>query len=140
MSSITDLNQLIAQMRPALQPDHFVFCTFPGKKYGDFAELNPISAYLESEGLTLILPQTQADQANIAYDGTYRAITLQVHSSLEAVGLTAAVATKLTAHNISANVVAAYHHDHIFVQSDKAADALQALRDLSADSVKQTIA
>ena len=131
MSAITDLSQLIAQMEPELQDEEFVFCTFQNQTYGAFPELEPIAAYQEAEGLTLIISKAKADQANISYDGAYRAITLQVHSALEAVGLTAAVATKLTQHNISANVVAAYFHDHIYVQSGRAAEAVAALRQLS---------
>ncbi len=131
MSAITDLEKLLAHMKPKLNEGTFVFCTFPNKKYGDLAELNPICAYMESEGLTLILPQLEADRANIPYEGHYSTITLQVHSSLEAVGLTAAVATRLTQHNISANVVAAYFHDHIFVQSPYAAEAINALEKLA---------
>ena len=131
MSVITDLEQLLTHMEPELQGGEYVFCTFADKKYGDFAELDPLCAYREAEGLTLILSKDAADQVQMSYDGTYRAITLQVHSSLEAVGLTAAVAAKLTAHNISANVVAAYYHDHVFVPSGRATEALQALQDLS---------
>ncbi|WP_229764900.1 ACT domain-containing protein, partial [Vibrio cholerae] len=40
---------------------------------------------------------------------------------------TAAFATKLAEHGISANVIAGYYHDHIFVQKEKAQQALQAL-------------
>jgi hypothetical protein len=50
-----------------------------------------------------------------------------VHSSLEAVGLTAAVAGALTAAGISANVVAAFHHDHVFVPADRAEAAMAQL-------------
>ncbi|WP_238326176.1 ACT domain-containing protein [Marinomonas sp. S3726] len=57
---------------------------------------------------------------------------MTVHSSLDAVGLTAAVATKLAEHDISANVIAAYYHDHIFVQKEKADAALQALKSFQA--------
>lgn len=138
MSAITDLTQLLIHMEPCLQDDEFVFCTFPDKRYGAYCELEPLCAFQEKEGLTLILPRSQADRVGISYDGSYRAITLQVHSSLEAVGLTAAVAAKLTANNISANFVAAYHHDHIFVSTAQAKQAVQALRDLSAESVKRT--
>ena len=54
-----------------------------------------------------------------------------IHSSLEAVGLTAAVSTKLATKGISANVIAAYYHDHIFVSAEKAELALLALKELS---------
>ena len=56
-----------------------------------------------------------------------RCITLTVHSSLEAVGLTAAIATELARFGVSANVVAAYFHDHVFVPSAQAEQALAAL-------------
>jgi hypothetical protein len=54
-------------------------------------------------------------------------ITLNVHSSLEAIGLTAAVAGRLALHGISANVVAAYYHDHIFVPTADAERAVVVL-------------
>jgi hypothetical protein len=55
-----------------------------------------------------------------------------MHSSLEAVGLTAAVATALAARGIAANVIAGARHDHVFVPAARADDALAALRDLAA--------
>lgn len=138
MSAITNLKQLLTHMEPELRSTaEFVFCTFRDKKYGAYAELEPLCAFQEKEGLTLILPRAQADRAGISYDGSYLIITLQVHSSLEAVGLTAAVAAKLTDHNISANIVAAYHHDHIFVATAQAEQAVQALRELSAESARE---
>ena len=48
-----------------------------------------------------------------------------------ALGLTAAFATALTKAGISANVVAAFHHDHIFVPERDAERALETLRALS---------
>ena len=75
------------------------------------------------------MTKDKADELKVEYSGVFKCITLSVHSSLDAVGLTAAVATKLTQSNISANVVAAYYHDHVFVASK---DAEQALADLNA--------
>jgi hypothetical protein len=54
-----------------------------------------------------------------------------VHSGLEAVGLTARISTALAAHGISANIVAAFHHDHVFVPWDRREEAMTALRELS---------
>jgi hypothetical protein len=34
MTGETDLNVLIAQMRPMLDPEPYVFCTFAGKIHG----------------------------------------------------------------------------------------------------------
>lgn len=93
--------------------------------------LEPIATFIESEGLTLVLTKDKADESGLNYEGIFRQITLAVHSSLQAVGLTAAVSTKLTAKGISANVIAAYYYDHVFVPSDKAEAALRALKELN---------
>jgi hypothetical protein len=61
----------------------------------------------------------------------FRAITLSVHSSLEAVGLIVAVSRALADAGIPANVIAGYHHDHVLVPTDRAAEALRALGALS---------
>jgi hypothetical protein len=63
-----------------------------------------------------------------------RRITLTVFSSLEGIGLTAAVSDALTRDGIPCNMVAAYHHDHVFVPSDKAERAMAVLIDLQAAS------
>ncbi|MGV8896725.1 MAG: ACT domain-containing protein [Rhodoglobus sp.] len=131
MTGVTDLTTLLASMEPHLLDGEYVFCTIAGARYGDFAELEPLATYRESEGLTLVLTRDAADGAGLPYEGAFRGITLSVHSSLEAVGLTAAVSTKLTERGISANVIAAYYHDHIFVQADKAQPALDALREFA---------
>lgn len=120
-------------MSPFIQGGEFVFCTVPGNVVVDKA-LSPVATVREREGLTLVLPVTEAEQAGFAYDGKYRQITLEVHSSLCAVGLTAAFATKLTEYGISANVIAGYYHDHIFVPTDKAEQAMLALHELSQHS------
>jgi hypothetical protein len=108
-----------------------VFCAVNGS-YSDYAHLSPLASFEESEGLTLIVPVESAEKAQIAYESKFKRITLTVHSSLAAVGLTAAVATKLASYGISANVVAAYYHDHIFVQTEKADEALLALKEFGA--------
>jgi len=81
--------------------------------------------------MTVITTNKVADKHKLSYDAVFNKITLEVHSSLEAVGLTAAISTALTKHNISANIVAAYYHDHIFVPKKKAKVALKVLKQLS---------
>lgn len=131
MSGVTNLETLIKSMKPVLDLRRFVFVSRAQARYGDGLELSPIAAFEETEGLTLIVPKEHADLANENYEGIFRMISLAVHSSLEAVGLTAAVSQKLTEHGISANVVAAFYHDHVFVPESKAQDALDALKNLS---------
>lgn len=127
MTGEEDLNKLLVLLEPNLLPSDFVFCTAANLKYGDLAELQPIASYQEEEGLTLVLDKKVADGAGLAYDSVFNCITLTVHSSLDAVGLTAAISGKLATNGISANIIAAYHHDHVFVQKCNAQSALQLL-------------
>ncbi|PSU35812.1 ACT domain-containing protein [Photobacterium lutimaris] len=130
MAGMTDLQELLKSMAPELRAGEYVFCTVGGE-LAEYVGLSPVATFSESEGLTLVLSKDSADRGNLAYEATFRMITLTVHSSLEAVGLTAAVATKLAEQGISANVIAAYYHDHVFVQSEKADEALIALQSFS---------
>lgn len=130
MAGETDLNKLLASLAPHLMAGDFVFCTVKGGTYGDFAELSPMACFRETEGLTLLVTRESADNAGFSYQSIYKGITLKAHSSLEAVGLTAAVSGKLAQRGISANVIAAYYHDHIFVPVEKADKALLALNEL----------
>ncbi len=132
MAGETNLDKLLADMAPELLPGEFVFTTIDGGQYGDLAELSPIASFIEPEGLTLVLPREQAENQDLAFEASFRCITLTIHSSLEAVGLTAAVASKLAQHGISANVIAAYYHDHVFVGSQDAERALVALAEFRA--------
>ena len=131
MAGVTDLDELIARMSPRIADDEYVFCSFENARYGDHASLDPVAAVEESEGLTLVVSKSAADNNGLRYDSAYRRITLQVHSSLDAVGLTAAFADELSRHGISANVIAGYYHDHIYVQGAAAEKALEALQAMS---------
>ena len=131
MSGEKNLEKLLSTMSPLLIAGEFVFCTFKEARYGEHSELEPIAAFTESEGLTLVIPKSKADEQGIEYESCFRCITLTVHSSLEAVGLTAAFSSKLAEHGISANVIAGYFHDHIFVQSELAEKAIIAISELS---------
>jgi uncharacterized protein len=128
------LTSLLRDMQPVLRPAHYVFCTQQDASYGAFPETKPLATISEKEGLTLVLTKEDAERAGLAYDAAFRCITLQVHSSLEAVGLTAAVAQTLAAHGISANLLAGYHHDHLLVPQGEAEKALKLLRALSAQA------
>jgi len=130
MTAITDLDILLTSMSPEKIEGNYVFCTVSGV-LSDYLALEPIAVFREKEGLTLVLEEDQAASAKLDFDGVFSLITLSVHSSLEAVGLTAAFATKLASYGISANVIAGYYHDHIFVQKDKADAAMSALKEFS---------
>ena len=127
MSGETDLHKLIESMQPVLAEPKYVFASLDKDSPISISQLAPLATFNETEGLTVIVLKTQADILGINYQGVFQCITLNVHSSLEAVGLTAAVSSALAKEGISANVVAAYYHDHIFVPDDKANQALSCL-------------
>ena len=109
--------------------------------------VTPLATFMEGEGLTLVVSHEdflRLTKLHNTYDadiagklqvqaapGTYARITLEVHSSLEAVGLTAAVSGALTEANLSANVIAGFFHDHLFVQTESALPAMAALKAVS---------
>jgi len=126
MSGSTDLKYLLSDARPDLDPERYVFVCLHAS-YGDHAEWQPIASFSEREGLTLVLRQEVATAYSLSYEGVFRRITLQVHSSLAAVGLTATVSGHLAAAGISSNFLAAYYHDHIFVPVDDAERAMSLL-------------
>lgn len=134
MPGITDLDTLLASMEPELQPGEFIFCSLPLEAPLP-AGIEPLGIFREKEGRTLVLTEAAAANLDCPKSAPMRQITLTVHSSLEAIGLTAAFATELGRHGISANVIAGFYHDHIFVGSADAERAVEALRALSARSV-----
>ncbi|AWZ04983.1 MULTISPECIES: ACT domain-containing protein [unclassified Streptomyces] len=137
MSGENDLRKLLSGMRPELNDGLYVFCTIPGDTDPEaLVGLTPVASILEPEGLTLVLAQEEADDAGLSYEYTAGWITLRVHSALDAVGLTAAFATELGAHGLSCNVIAGYHHDHLFVAADRAAEAVAVLEALAARSAQ----
>ncbi|GIH25733.1 hypothetical protein Aph01nite_40430 [Acrocarpospora phusangensis] len=123
-----DLRRLLAGMRPELNPGRYVFATVDG---GVPAGVTPVVTVAEAEGLTVVARLEEADAAGLAYDYVAAWITLRVRSALEAVGLTAAVAGELAAAGLSCNVVAGFHHDHLFVPYERADEAVALLAELS---------
>lgn len=129
MTGETAIDRLIQRMQPALNPGAYVFCSL---KLGEIpAEVQPIGLFQEAEGITVILPQAEADRFGMHYSFVAAWITLTIHSSLEAVGLTAAVSQALANAGISCNVIAAFYHDHLFVSWKDGDRAMAVLRRLS---------
>lgn len=122
----SNLAILLRTMEPVLHPDPY--------GYGVWTDgvllIEPFATVSEAEGLTVVAPLAELRAAGMRSEPWAR-ISLTVQSDLAAVGLTAAFATALGAEGISCNVIAGYHHDHLFVQWDRRGDALAALRQLS---------
>jgi uncharacterized protein len=129
MAGGTNLQALIKNMTPKLNEGSYVFVTVKEPIAIDRTAI--ICEFKEPEGATLILDKHKADELNLTYDYIAAWITLTVHSSLDAVGLTAAFSNELAKHQISCNVIAAYYHDHIFVAEKDAQKAIEVLLALS---------
>ena len=93
-----------------------------------------LCTFREQEGVTVIVKSEVAERMKLEYRVTYSWITLSVDSSLEAIGFTATFSSALAAENVSCNVIAAYHHDHIFVPSNQKSKAMDILFRLSKGS------
>lgn len=132
-----DLATLLVMMKPALDPREWVFCcvdrSFP------IADVRPLLTFRETEGVTIVVERTVAEEHNLEYVFPSSRITLRVQSDLESVGLTAAVTAALTKHTIAANVVTGFYHDHIFVPFGRGEEALHVLEELSAESARKVL-
>jgi hypothetical protein len=129
MSGIEDLDTLIREMKPHLNKGEYVFTVVSDLKKISLDDI--IGHFKEKEGITIILERKKADLLNLSYNFIASWITLKIHSSLDALGLTAAFSSELTKNNISCNVIAGFYHDHIFVSKKDETDALKVLINLS---------
>jgi hypothetical protein len=129
MTAETNLSQLLRDLTPKLNSGIYIFATISDINQVDRQHI--IGEFKEAEGTTLIMEKSKAEALGLSYDFQASWITLMVHSSLHAVGLTAKVSTELAKNNISCNVIAGYYHDHIFVAVEDTDNALEILTSLS---------
>ena len=131
MAGVTDLEQLLATLEPQVRDGEYVYATAPDSSSDSSAALGAEAVIHEAEGSAMVLRREVADEAGLTYDVVLCWITLTVHSSLEAVGLTAAFSAALGDAGISCNVLAGLYHDHVLVPVGRCNDAVTVLRELS---------
>lgn len=129
MSGEKNLEILLKTMKPKYNLGEFVFCEVQSLDNINVNEI--IMTFREEESITLITKKEIADQLQLHYSFIVSWITLTIHSSLEAVGLTAAFSKALSENGISCNVVAAFYHDHIFVNQKDTEKAMEILNKFS---------
>lgn len=129
MSGEKDLAAILASLSPVLDREIYTFATVSESEVGKLDR--PLGLFRESEGVSVICLLAEARARGLKHEGEFRKITLSVHSSLQAIGLTAVVATALANRGIPCNVVAGFHHDHLFVPATRADEAQTILSGLS---------
>jgi hypothetical protein len=129
---------MISGMTPVLRPDAYVFATTTDPDKIAAVVGAAIATFHEDEGLSLILPIQSAEEAGFPTDHAMCWITLNVYSSLEGVGLTAAVSTALGQAGLPCNMVAAHHHDHVFAPWEARLQAMDILKLLQARGQSDT--
>jgi hypothetical protein len=134
MPGITNLHKLLATLQPHLHSGEFVFVSIDNQILIPIDE--QIMHFTEEEGTTIICTRSYADRHQLTYTSVFGWITLNVLSSLDAVGLTASFSTALANCNISCNVVAGHFHDHIFVPIHDTQRAMNVLLSLSSTTLQ----
>lgn len=130
MKGFESLPDLLENMQPELADANYLFVTLADSASSRQLEPLAFASVRESEGMTLVLDENAAGSVGVSGAGPFRRITLNVHSSLEAVGLTSAVSGALAGEGISANMIAGFYHDHLFVPAAQAGEALRILKAL----------
>ena len=129
MSGEKKLEILLKTMKPKINLGEFVFCEVKNLEKINLSEI--VMTFREEESITIIAKKEIADKLNLKYSFIASWITLTIHSSLEAVGLTAAFSKALSENGISCNVVAAFYHDHIFVDKKDTEKTMEILNKFS---------
>ena len=111
-----------------LNKGEYVFCSIID--INKISMNNIICSFKESEGYSIIISKEEAIKNNLPFYFVSAWITLEIDSTLDSVGLTSSFSRELTNAGISCNVIAAYHHDHIFVPYKKRLKAVKILSDM----------
>ena len=130
MAGETNLDELVRSMSARLVDGLYVFVTVGSGQVPD--DLTPRMVFEEAEGTTLIVLKSEAERLRLSYEFPCRMITLNIHSSLEAVGFMARISSELAKHEMGVNPVSGFFHDHLFVPDGREEDAMRVLNELAA--------
>ncbi|MBB3764210.1 ACT domain-containing protein [Sphingomicrobium lutaoense] len=114
----------MSELQPRLAEEEHGFATIPMGE-GWPRGLVPVATFAEEEGASVIALSSILEAVGLDHNGGWAKISLGLHSALDGVGLTAAVSGALAEKGIPCNMVAAFHHDHIFVPWDRREEAVE---------------
>lgn len=135
--TVIGTREMISAMAPVLAPGLYGFSAIGHHAARELIG-EALATFREPEGISLIIGAERAEALGLPLSASMRMIQLTVRSSLEGVGLTAAVAGRLADDDIACNVVAGFHHDYLFVPEADAERALGLLLDLQAEAASSS--
>lgn len=112
---VRERQAMLAGMKPILKEGVYFFCTTNDAAVAAALLQRSLAVFQEVEGIPLVLTGDKARQHGFDLSMPMSRIVLEVFSALDGVGLTAGVATALADNAIPCNMIAAYHHDNVFV-------------------------
>lgn len=130
MAGIRDLDQMLRCLSVSRRPEAWTMVSVDSS----VPLSETVAAVIaEAEGTTVVATVDEANRRGWPVEFRAAWLTLEIHSALEAVGLTAAVSAALADGGIPANMLAGFFHDHILVPENKAADAMAIIEGLASD-------
>jgi len=127
----TNLAKMLATLTVTVRPETYVLATLPHDAEVPQIGDGVAAVIAETEGPTVIATMSRAAHEHWPHDFIASWLTLDVHSSLGAVGLTASFSRQLGRAGIPCNVIAGFYHDHILVPVDKTDAAVEVIEALA---------
>lgn len=127
---VRERQAMLARMKPVLKAGIYHFCATDDPVVAAAAAATSLALFREDEGTSLVMAEADAIRHGFDLSMPMRRIVLEVFSALDGVGLTAAVATALADAGIPCNMIAAHHHDNVFVPEPMARRAVDLLEDV----------
>ena len=127
----------LSSLAPVLQPGTLVFVSmFQNSVTDDVLKLAK-ATFVEDEGMSLILPRTEAVRLGLAFDATYRQITMMMNSKFGVLGLDATIGRELANEGIESFFINATNHPHALVPARQAEGAVEVLRELREKALRR---
>ena len=132
----TSLQTLLSTLKTTIEPSIFVFFPInPDSPLPPTILSSALMIFREAEDFTFMTTLESAHEHNIGdYLFPSRMITCDVPSSLDAVGFTAVITTRLAELGIAVNPVSGFCHDYLFVPVNNEVAVTKALTEKTSEA------